>query len=87
MCIYMFGYVLQARRNLEKLKASYMSKLELIEKIQSDATTYFKGDIKFHLSSLLAQIKWKLQRTVSSLLWKCEQFSCSNMIVKTCDFL
>lgn len=56
---------MQARRDLERLKASYMSKLELVEKLQSDAVGHFQSDIDFHLSSLLSQIKWKLQRTVS----------------------
>lgn len=54
----------QARRDLERLKASYMSKQELVEKLQSDAVGRFRGDINFHLASLLSQIKWKLQRTV-----------------------
>ena len=57
-------HLLQARRDLERLKASYMSKQELVEKLQSDAVGRFRGDINFHLASLLSQIKWKLQRTV-----------------------
>lgn len=55
----------QARRDLERLKSSYMSKLELVEKLQSDAVGHVGHDIQFHLSSLLSQIKWKMQRTVS----------------------
>ena len=55
--------MLQVRRTLEILKASYMSKLELAAKLQSETNTRGMKDVRFHLSALQSQIEWKVQRT------------------------